>query len=384
VLPADAHPPAAGPATWVDHLPRILAGACGAVAGLVLVGSVAAAGLVLWGRTAYLPDLGAAPSAARGPAEDAASRGGRFPQPPGATRAFDAHGAVRVIALGYTADAAALVTVGRDGAVKLWGLKSGDLLAKHLIRNAATGGAGGAAFAPDGQTLAVAVTQGTPRLLGLPSLEERPTLPGGERGGVRCVGFARSGRLAACDAIGFRVWEDGRLLLTSLRVPAGPLLAFAPDGNTLALGGDAIRVYDAQTGREQAAYRRGGGLLTGLAYAPDGSLLAGAGGDGVVTLWGTAGQEQGRLQHPSAVHAIAFTPDGRRLVAGTDTAALHTWAVAGGRSLGVRTVFQTPTGTTVPWFGGARAIAFRPDGQEFAVACGGAVAIYPIDVLPAE
>jgi hypothetical protein len=52
--------------------------------------------------------------------------------------------------------------------------------------------------------------------------------------------------------------------------------------------------------------------------------------------------------------------------------------------LGVRVVFSPARGPGAFWYGGARAIAFRTDGREFAVACGGAVAIFPLTALPAE
>ena len=58
--------------------------------------------------------------------------------------------------------------------------------------------------------------------------------------------------------------------------------------------------------------------------------------------------------------------------------------LADGKLLGTRVVFFPPSGAVVPWFGGARAVAFRPDGREFAVACGAAVAVFPAGALPPD
>jgi WD40 repeat protein len=313
------------------------------------------------------------------------SRAATLPLPAGAVQAFDAHGSIRIIALGYTADGSSLVTVGRDGTIKLWSAASGAPVAKQLVREASSGGVVGAAVSPDHRTLAVIAGQGLPLLFTLPDLQPRPPLPsGGNRGALRSVGFARDGRLAVGDATGFRVWgPDGGLLTASPRVTAGPWLAFAPDGRTVALGGETVRLCDPANGQERSALGWEEGWLTGLAYAPGGSVLAGSGSTGVVVLWEADGQVRGKLRHPGAVSAVTFYPDGRRLVAATESTALHVWSILDGQELGTRPVFAPPRGAA-PWFGDARAIAFRPDGREFAVACGGAVAVFPADVLPGD
>jgi WD40 repeat protein len=294
---------------------------------------------------------------------------------------------VRVIALGYTADGTMLVTVGRNGFVRLWGPNGGPVEADLAVPEPSPDGIVTATIAPDGRTLAVATSEGLPRLFDLPSLRARPPLADDpNRGRIRSVSFAADGRIAAGDDLGFRVWDaDGQLHLTSANVPSGPFLAFAPDGRTLALGGEAVRLYDAATGRERLVLRWENGYLTGLAFSPDGAALAASSSTGIVTLWdAVTGHEKGKMRHPAAVNSVAFLPDGRRLVAGTETAVLQTWTVADRRSLGVRVVFSPARGPGAFWYGGARAIAFRTDGREFAVACGGAVAIFPLTALPAE
>jgi hypothetical protein len=396
VMPADVKRPgtkSAAPARVPPFLRRLLLRVGTPAAGVALLGAVAWSGVSLWSRPATPrpinnDPISTPPVTVRANPDTATPPPPRpeFPQPPDAVRAFDAHGAVRVIALGYTADGAALVTVGRDGVIRLWGPKPGPPLAELAVREPSPDGVVGAAVAPDGRAVAVATSEGPPKVYDLPGLKERPPLPADPgRGGTRAVAFAADGRLAAADEVGFRVWESaGQLRFASPKVEAGRSLAFAPDGRTLALGGDKVRLCDPETGQVRHTLRWDTGFLTGLAFSPDGTVLAASSSTGLVTLWDVAtGRERSRLRLARALSSVAFAPDGRRVVAGgTEGAALHFGALADNRSLGMRVVFLPPGGTPTPWLGGARAIAFRPDGQEFAVACGGAVAIYPAGVLP--
>jgi hypothetical protein len=393
-LPKAAAPPRLSPRwrgilIWRVFLPGV---------GVLFCGAGVWAGVSLWLRpdpqsltkTEPLPHLNAATSAdatSLSPTPPPTASAHLFPQPPGATRAFNASGSVRVIALGYAADGSTLVTVGRNGMVRLWGATGERPLAELTVPEPSPDGIIGAVVAPDGHTLAVATSEGPPRLYELPSMHERlplPTEPGRSR--LRGIAFAAAGQLVASDDAGLRIWEpDGRLRYTAPKSSSGSFLALSPDGSTVAVGSDVIRLYDLDSGVERPALRWESGYLTGLVFSPDGTLLAASSSTGTVSVWETAtSRGQGKLRQSAAIHSLTFTPDGHRLVAGTEAAALHTWAVATGRSLGTTVAFQPPNGGAAPWYGGTRAIRFRPDGAEFAVACGGAVAVFPATALPIE
>jgi WD40 repeat protein len=124
-------------------------------------------------------------------------------------------------------------------------------------------------------------------------------------------------------------------------------VAFAPDGKTLASGGNDFRVclWDAGTGRLIREFRRsaeqGGAyaaerLIHQVAFSPDGSTLAASLGDNSVWLWQVAtGKELRKIQgHQGPIPALAFAPDGKMLATGGADQNIHLWDVTSGKSVG--------------------------------------------------
>src|SRR5262249_52328562 len=106
------------------------------------------------------------------------------------------------------------------------------------------------------------------------------------------------------------------------------------------------------------------GAIVSVAYAPDGKSVA-TGGDGTVCAWDAAtGREHWRVAASSrGASRVAYSPDGKRI------------ATAAGRSVAVR---DAATGQEVQTFAGPEAavvaVAFGPDGKTlFAIETGGAV-----------
>jgi serine/threonine protein kinase len=93
-------------------------------------------------------------------------------------------------------------------------------------------------------------------------------------------------------------------------------LAFAPDGQAVALGGESktVELRDVKTGERRAAFEGHPGPVFSLAFAPTGKMLA-VGSYKQIWLWDVAtGKERGVLKgHEEKVQWIGFTDGGETL-----------------------------------------------------------------------
>ncbi|MBN9118515.1 MAG: sigma-70 family RNA polymerase sigma factor, partial [Planctomycetes bacterium] len=145
-------------------------------------------------------------------------------------------------------------------------------------------------FAPDGQHVAVAAAEGK---------------------AIHLIGLARGEVL--------RTFPHAHVLFAA---------AFSPDGKHLVAGGyDSekgayfARLWDAESGKELHRLTFGNGGIRCVAYAPDGKTVA-VGGDGgkasAVKLFDpVTGKETRKIPFPdaSSVKSVAFSPDGKTLAA---------------------------------------------------------------------
>ncbi len=161
-----------------------------------------------------------------------------------------------VSCLAFAPDGRTLACGSRQGTLKVWDVERG---VERARLDRAGLGVAALAWAPDSQTLAVALHPPTRRH------------PGPEAGSVLLWGVARH-----------------RLRGQLSGHPTGTCcIAFAPDGRTLATGGNdrTLTLWDAASGQERVSLDWHLDRVCAVAFAPDGQTLATASFDGTAKLW---------------------------------------------------------------------------------------------------
>lgn len=214
------------------------------------------------------------------------------------------------------------------------------------------------------------------------------------------VAFSPDGQsvasVSSSDAT-LKVWRvaDGQLLYTVREADRAYAVAFAPDGQFLAVGlagssfapqtllirrvsdGTLVRTFTAHQGWTQAVAFSPNGrvrvwivadgtqfrslsahptVLT-VAYSPTGTHIASGGDDSTVKIYSTATWNLLRTLtgHTGAVTGVAFSPNGQTLASGSTDSSIRAWNVSNG-SL-IRTIAASQP---------VYAVAFTPDGQYLA------------------
>ncbi len=195
------------------------------------------------------------------------------------------------------------------------------------------------AFLPDHQRLVSGGYDGIVRIWDLESGHVLSTLQAETQDEVRAVAVSADGtRVAVCQDRTVRIWSLATQTLersVDYGEAHAAAIAFAPDGQTLAVGDDSglVKLWNVSTGDAIRTLRGHHETIHALAYSPDGSLLASASHDRTVRVWEAAtGKRRFALTaHKGCVRCLAFTPDGNALASGSEDETVIVWDLSTGR-----------------------------------------------------
>ncbi|MBL8207165.1 MAG: AAA-like domain-containing protein [Blastocatellia bacterium] len=222
----------------------------------------------------------------------------------------------------------------------------------------------GIAYSPDSKSLAVALDNGTIRIMDLARQQEIHLLKG-HTDHVYSIAFSPDNKTLASASWDrtIRVWDvTTGLELKSLKEHEGKVfsLAYSPDGKMIASGDSIgiVHLWDAATGNRLKSFAPSSSIVYAVAFSADGQKLATANSNNNVKVYAvTSGQLLKTLPHETQVLTAAFSPDNRFLATGSlDNSEVILWDANTGRQL--RT-FKGHHGSI--W-----SLAFSPNGKTLA------------------
>ena len=162
-------------------------------------------------------------------------------------------------------------------------------------------------------------------------------------GSAWSVAFAPDGETIAIAKFNcLQIWlvDQGRAQL-ELTTDVGLIdrVVYSPDGKMLLTSSrkeDRLQLWDTSTGRRIARWHTGLPPVWGSAFNPAGNLIASGSDDGKIRLWRTIDQYPVQMLDAGAyVWDVAFAPDGSALAAALDSGELKLWQVEDWRLLKV-------------------------------------------------
>jgi WD40 repeat protein len=240
-----------------------------------------------------------------------------------------------VTQLGISVDGTRLASAGSDKSIKVWTLADGKAIATLPI----SGPAQALAFSPNGQRVAVALSEGkdNPVRVYDVALGREVQMFADHTAAVQSLAFQPDNRTLVTGALD----KTARILdvaaLTALPVhPAGPVyLQLTNTGAQLLTAGadKTVKLWDVAKSAVIKSFGPLADPIKAIAFSKDYTQIAAAAGK-LVKVWNIAdGKEIATLTHPLDVLSVAFNQDKTRIATGAADKQARLWEVATGREL---------------------------------------------------
>jgi WD40 repeat protein len=247
-----------------------------------------------------------------------------------------------ITAFAFSSDGRHLASGSYDGSLKVW-----DVAQRREIATAHHDGAIQAiSFSPDGQWLVSGGTDHTVRFWEQETQDQSENRQSGrrsvgqsvERGeplglsnSVVALAFSADGRqLLTATMDSFAVWDVAtHHQMSQAPLPCWQQAAFSPDRKWVALGkpDGTVQLWNALSGRTEAALGGHSEIMLPVAFSPDGRLVAAGSFDFTTGVWEVASRRMvtNLIGHRALVGAVAFSPDGRVLATAGSDQRLNLW-----------------------------------------------------------
>jgi WD40 repeat protein/serine/threonine protein kinase len=253
----------------------------------------------------------------------------------------------KILALAFSPDCQALVSASEDETVRLWNPATGAQRASLASKQGHW--SFGLAVAPKGRAVTLRSDSGD-ILVWYPESGKKRVVAAPRRASVA---FAPDGRTLAIGMTDLFRLQASRTVRQGKSTSTNSSLSLRDDRLHTRSYADFLKIVDVATGQERVLRGHTAGISC-LAFSPDSRLLATASDDMSVRLWdvGSAKESFALLGHVDGVSALSFAPDGSFLVTGSQDGAVKRWDLT---ALTEKNILTGNGGWIV-------ALAFSPDG----------------------